>query len=426
MPVIELKYGKTRIPFETNENQFEILGSEDQAAPLTDAEIGAALDNPLGSKPLEEIVNEGESVLLVVPDATRQTASASIVNLLVRRLIANGTQPFNLRIIFATGIHRKVTEEEKRELLTPFIFQRIKTLDHSAKDLMQLAGLGSKQFIDFGELNGAPVELNRALVEHDHVIIVGGITFHYFAGFTGGRKLICPGLASAATISATHRLAFDCETKSRRAGVGAGMLDGNAVHEAFVEAAARINPAFSINAIVNDKGEATAIFCGDWKGAHRAGCEFYAARHSIEIAEKRDLVIVSCGGAPFDLNMIQAQKAIEMAALACNDGGRIIFLAECADGLGRDDFLDWFEAENSAALAENLCRNYQVNGQTAWSLLRKAERFDIQIVTTLTEDVTRRMRLHKLDLSAAPRASIAGREQGYIIPFGAKYLIRQK
>jgi nickel-dependent lactate racemase len=176
MPQIELKYGKTQIPFEYDADQFEILGAEKRAAPLTDAEIGAKFDDPVASKPLEEIVDEGESVLIVVPDATRRTASASVVNLLVRRLIANGTMPFNIRIIFATGIHRKVTTEEKRELLTPFIFQRLKTLDHTAKDLMQLAGFPSKQFETFGENNVVPLELNRALAEHDHVIIDGGVT----------------------------------------------------------------------------------------------------------------------------------------------------------------------------------------------------------------------------------------------------------
>lgn len=425
MPIVELRYGKTQIPFEYDENQFEILGSEKNRAPLTDAEVGARLDTPVDSKPLEEIINEGESVLIVVPDATRQTACGQVVNLLVRRLIANGTLPFNISIIFATGIHRKVTTDEKRELLTPFIFQRIKTIDHNAKDLMQIAGLDSKQFVRFGEINDTPIELNKALTEHDHVIIIGGITFHYFAGFTGGRKLICPGLASAQTISATHRLAFDCETKTRRAGVGTGILDGNAVHEAFMEVAAKINPSFSINTIVNDKGAAVELFCGDWIGAHRKACEFYSASHAIEIAEKRDLVIVSCGGAPHDLNMIQAHKALETASHACNDGGTIIFLAECSDGLGRNDFLNWFEAADAVQLAENLCAHYQVNGQTAWSLLRKAERFRIPIITSLPENETRRMRLQKADSPDEILAGTREKQKGYIIPFGAKYLIKQ-
>ncbi len=426
MPTIDLRYGKTRIPFQYDENQFEILGSEEQSAPLADAEIGARFDAPVGSKPLEEIVGEGESVLIVVPDATRQTACGQVVNLLVRRLIAGGTMPFNIRIIFATGIHRKVTTEEKRELLTPFIFQRLRTLDHSAKDLMQIAGLDSKQFVNFGEINGAPIELNRTLVEHDHVIIVGGVSFHYFAGFTGGRKLICPGLASAQTIAATHRLAFDCDQKTRRAGVGTAILDGNAVHEAFIEVTKNINPSFSVSAITNERGEATGIFAGDWIAAHRAACDFYAAKHTIKLAEKRDLVIVSCGGAPHDLNMIQAHKALETASQACTDGGTILFLAECADGLGRNDFLNWFEAENSAALAENLCAAYQVNGQTAWSLLRKAESFSIRILTSLSENETRPMRLHKARSLEESLVGLGSEKKGYILPFGAKFLIKTR
>jgi nickel-dependent lactate racemase len=424
MPNIQLKYGKSQISFDYDEARFQMLGREEQVAPLSDVEIGNKFDNPIYSKPLEEIVSHGETVLIVVPDATRQTASGQIVNLLVRRLIANGTMPFEIKIIFATGIHRKVSNAEKRELLTPFIFQRINALNHNSRDLMLAAGLESKHFVSFGAEDEIPIELNRALIEHDHVIIVGGITFHYFAGFSGGRKLICPGLASERTIAATHRLAFDCERKTRREGVETGRLDGNPVHEAFMKVVSKLPPAFSINTIVNDRGELVDLFCGDWIRAHREACESYASRHTIEIAEKRDLVIVSCGGAPLDTNMIQAHKALEMASLACKDGGTIIFLAECADGLGRTDFLDWFEAENSDALAENLCANYQVNGQTAWSLLRKAERFDVKIITSLPEAETRKMRLENFASLSKIQLIAGGNNSGYIIPYGAKFLIK--
>lgn len=424
MSTINLKYGKSQILFDKDETRFQALGNTKEEPALSDVEIGAKFDNPIDSKPVEEIINQGETVLIVVPDATRQIACGQIINLLVRRLIANGTMPFEINIIFATGIHRQVTEAEKREILTPFIVQRIKTLDHKAKDLMQIAGLGSKQFINFGETGGIPIELNRVLKEYDHTIIVGGISFHYFAGFTGGRKLICPGLASARTISSTHALAFDCKTKARRTGVGMGILKGNAVHEAFMEAARKVNPTFSINTIVNERGEATEVFCGDWIRAHEKACEFYAAQNTLEISEKRDLVIVSCGGSPFDLNMIQAHKSLETASHACSDGGTIILLAECADGLGRRDFLNWFEAETSEKLAENLCKSYQVNGQTAWSLLRKAERFDIKIITLLPENETRKMRLQKINSLDEILSASRKTDKGYIIPFGAKFLIK--
>jgi lactate racemase len=418
MPQIELKYGNSAVFFNYDESRLEVLGTEKINLPLTDVEIGEKLDNPIASKTLEEIVQPGESVLIVVPDATRQTASGQIVNLIVRRLIANGTMPFDIRIIFATGIHRRVTEAEKQTILTPFIAQRIKTLDHNARDLAQIVRLGETS-------GGIPIELNRALTEHDRVIIVGGITFHYFAGFTGGRKLICPGLASTRTVSETHRLAFDCETKSRRSNVDLGLLKGNAVHEAFIEVVEKLPPHFAVNTIVNDTGEAVNLFCGGWQAAHEKACEFYAARHTVEIAEKRDTVIVSCGGFPHDINMIQAHKALEAASRTCTDGGTIILLAECADGLGRKDFLEWFAAENSQNLAEKLCESYQVNGQTAWNLLRKAERFNIQIVTSLLENETRPMRMHKArDLNEA-WAKIDSAKPGYVLPFGAKVLIKE-
>ncbi len=417
MPTINLAYGKSAINFTFDANQFEVLGQAEVKSALTDVEIGERLDSPIQSKQLEEIVQPGESVLIVVPDATRQTASASVVNLIVRRLIANGTMPFDIRVIFATGIHRRVTDAEKQTILTPFIAQRIKTLDHNARDLAQIVRLGETA-------DGIPIELNRALLEHDRVIIVGGVSFHYFAGFTGGRKLICPGLASSRTISETHRLAFDRETKSRREAVGAGLLNENAVHEAFTEVVEKIPPHFAVNTIVNDKGEAVDLFGGDWRAAHEKACEFYAARHTINIAEKRELVIVGCGGFPHDTNMIQAHKALETASQACADGGTIIFLAECADGLGKRDFLDWFAAESSERLAEKLCENYQVNGQTAWSLLRKAERFNVQIVTSLPESEMRLMRMSKRGDFNSALSGVVENAKGYILPFGAKFLIK--
>ena len=418
MPEIQLRYGQSQLSFNYNENQFEVLGSEiKDAPPLSDVEVGERLDAPIDSETLEEIVKPDETVLIVVPDATRAVAAGQIVNLIVRRLIANGTAAHGIRIIFATGIHRRVTEAERREILTPFIAQRIKILDHNAKDLVALRRLGETR-------RGIPIELNRALLEHDHIVLVGGVTFHYFAGFTGGRKMVCPGLGSSRTIGETHKLAFDCDRKTRRGGVGLARLSGNAVHEEFMEIVEKINPDFAINSIVNDRGEATEIYAGNWKTAHLAACDSYLEKHTIKIAEKREAVIVSCGGAPFDLNMIQAHKALEMASHACAEGGTIILLAECSDGLGRSDFLDWFEAENSARLAEILCQKYQVNGQTAWSLLSKAERYNVKIVTSLSENETRKLRLHKLRDFEEALSKIDMNAKGYILPFGGKFLIK--
>ncbi len=417
MAIIELKYGRESIPFEFSADRFEVLGKTANLPPLSDAEIGRKLDAPIDSPPLDELIEPGNSVLIVVPDATRRTAAGQIVNLLVRRLIAAGTAAFDIRIIFATGIHRRVTSEERDVILTPFINQRIKTLDHDPRDLARIVRLGETS-------GGIPVELDRALLEHDHVIVAGGISFHYFAGFTGGRKLICPGLASSRTVAGTHKLAFDCENLKRRSGVDTGCLDGNAVHEAFVEAGGKIKPPFAISTIVNETGEAVDLYCGHWLTSHRAACDTYARDYTVDIVERRDLVIASCGGFPHDINMIQAHKALDAASRACNDGGTIVLLAECPDGMGRLDFLNWFNVDDSRVLAAKLCEKYQVNGQTAWSLLEKAQRFRVEIIASIDEADAIKMRLQKVEASrlsyhAGPEGPV-----GYLMPEGAKTAVR--
>jgi nickel-dependent lactate racemase len=420
MTELQLGYGKGSVPFCFDNAGYQVLsGNSNDAPPLTDAQIGEALSATIGSPSLEDLFSAGDSVLIVVSDATRATASAQILNLLVRRIIQSGVTPADLAIIFATGIHRPVTPEEKIELLTPFIAQRVKTIDHNARDRSQMIMLGKTE-------RGTSVEINRALKDFSHVIITGAIGFHYFAGFTGGRKAICPGLASASTIEATHMLALDFERGGRRAGVGTALLDGNAVHEECERVAALIKPRLGINTVVDERGRATNIYAGDWREAHREGCSDYLADHSVQIEEKRELVIVSCGGSPYDINLIQAHKAIDMAAHACVDGGTIVMLAECRDGLGYPGFLKWFDEKNSNALEYRLRSNYEVNGQTAWSLLTKAERYRVHLVSSLAKDDVVRMRMLPAgSLSDALRD--AGRnERGYIMPHGARFLPQLK
>ncbi len=416
MPTIQLGYGRGGINFDYDATRFDVLAANEAPShPLSDVEIGAALDVPIDSPPLDGLITPGDSVLIVASDATRATGSAQVINLLVRRLIQNGTAPGDIAIIFATGIHRAVRPDEKAELLTPFIAQRIRTIDHDAYDASQLTQLGVMD-------DGTPIEVNRALKEFAKVILTGAVGFHYFAGFTGGRKSICPGLAGSETVKATHMLALDFERGGRRSGIGSGLLNGNAVSEACEHVAALIDPAFSINAIVDERGRSEKIFAGHWRSAHARGCADYIAGHSLLIQERRDLVIVSCGGSPYDINMIQAHKALDMAAAACRDGGAIIFLAECRDGLGRADFLKWFESVDASALESRLRTAYEVNGQTAWALLTKSERFSVHLVTKLPDEEVRRMRMIPARSLEEALATVSPDARGYILPRGAALL----
>ena len=412
---MQLGYGRGFL--EVDDERFSVLRAPaSSASPLSDLEVGAAFDAPIGSPPLDEIAGADDSVLIVVSDATRATASAQVVNLLVRRLVQAGVSPSRMAVIFATGIHRPVSEKERIELLTPFIGQRLRILQHDAYDRSRLTMLGTTT-------SGVTVEVNSALKEFSRVIVIGGVTFHYFAGFTGGRKSICPGLASAETIEATHMLALDFERGGRKAGVAAGRLDGNAVHEECERVAALVAPAFGINTIVNEDKRAVKMFCGDWRLAHRAACDHYLEQFSVEIPAKRDVVVVSCGGFPHDINLIQAHKALDMAALACNEGGTIILLAECADGLGRPDFLKWFDASDSRALEARLVNGYEVNGQTAWALLAKAERYRVCLISELPPEQVEKMRMVPVRSIAEAMEQTTG-GTGFILPRGAAVLPR--
>src|SRR5689334_21080269 len=169
MPIIQMSYGQTSIEFDYDPARFDLIAPQaNDWHPLSDSEINAALDAPIDSPPLEDLINAGYTVLIVASDATRATGSAQIINLLVRRLIQNGTAPGDIAIIFATGIHRAVRPEEKTQLLTSFIAQRIRTIDHDANDSAQLIQIGMMEC-------GTPIEVNRALKEYSKVIITGAV-----------------------------------------------------------------------------------------------------------------------------------------------------------------------------------------------------------------------------------------------------------
>ncbi len=416
---IELPYGRNAIKYSWETDRFAVVSDASASeTPLTDFDVGAALDAPIVSPPLDEIVETSDSVLIVVSDATRPTASGQIVNVLARRLVQIGVSPQQMAVIFATGIHRPVTEQEQRELLSPFIVQRLQVLQHNAYDPAKLVSFGTTE-------SGLQIELSRALREYSRIIITGGINFHYFAGFTGGRKSICPGLASAKTIEASHMHALDFETGGRKQGVGTGLLDGNAVHEECERAASLVSPAFGINTIIDPRKRAVKLFCGDWRLAHRAACDYYLEHNSVSIGAKRDVVIVSCGGFPYDINLIQAHKALDMASYACRDGGTIVLLAECSDGLGRPDFLKWFEAADSRALAARLRGEYEVNGQTAWALLSKAERYRVCLISQLPESDVKQMRMTPVrSITEALDRTGGDAGNGFIMPRGAAVLPR--
>lgn len=418
--VVQLAYGRGSIPFRFDPDRFDLLEPE-VAAPaarpvLDDQTLLAALESPIDSAPLSELIQARDRVLIVVPDATRVSGSARVTTLLHSRLTALGVPDDRIRILIGAGTHRAPRTAEIAEIVGAENVDRFTIEAHDAFDDRELVAVGRTP-------RGTPVELNRRLIEADRVILIGAIGFHYFAGFSGGRKGILPACASDRSIQANHLLGFDRATLRKAPGVETARLDGNPVSEDMEDAARLLPPTYLLNTVLDDQGRIAALYAGEWYGAHRRGCSDYLAAHSVVVREQRPLVIASVGGAPRDLNLIQSHKALEHARVVLRDGGDLILLAECADGLGRDDFLDWFVPGGSEATAAKLVDNYRINGQTAWGIRWKAERYRVHLVSTLPEEWVRRTgMLPAADLTEALRS--CGEGCGYILPHGLGTLPR--
>lgn len=414
---VTLRYGAQQSRLRYDPERLTVLAPEGSAVPpLSDDALHAPLDSPTNAPPLEELVTGEDRVVIVVPDATRVAGTERVAPLLVERLNRCGLSDRQISFLVGGGIHRAPTAAEVRAILGPDLPGRVAVHPHNSDDESSLASLGQTR-------RGTPVVLNRRLLEADHVIVVGAISFHYIAGFSGGRKAILPGCAAARSIRANHLLSFDLETLNQREGIASGRLEGNVVHEDMEEAVGMLNPSFLVNTTLNAGNEIAALYAGHWRVAHRRGCHEYAASHTVEVTERRPLVIVSAGGAPRDVNLIQSHKAMEHASGLLAEGGTLIALAECAHGLGRDDFLDWFVPGGSRATVSRLVENYQINGQTAWGLRRKAERFRVLLVSSLDASVVRRMGLEPHETLDSALAAVE-QVPGYVVPSGLTTLPR--
>lgn len=316
----------------------------------------------------------GEKVLIVTSDITRYTGSEIYLPLLVDRLNSQGIQDGDIEILIALGIHRKQTAHEHEKILGP-LSGRIRVHDHDCDDPSGLVSIGRTT-------NGIDVRINRRAVEADRLILTGVIGFHYFAGFGGGRKSVLPGIAGRQSCMDSHFAVLNPgKGNGKNRDAVTGNLENNPVHQAMSEACALAGPAFILNTVLAPDKRIIAAFAGQWRDAHREGCRYYREHFAYPLQYKADLVIVSCGGHPKDINLIQAHKSMEYAAQALKEGGVMILLAECRDGFGNSTFFSWFRYKDLDLFEEALREKYEINGQTAYSLLQKAQRFRVVLVS---------------------------------------------
>jgi len=382
---MELKYGETSFPCTVPErNLLDVIQANPKVADRSPEEIvSAALD---GCAERISAIRPTGKVVIVTSDITRYTGSEIYLPLLVERLNSAGIADDSITIVIALGIHRKQSEAEHRKIAGS-LYGRVRVVDHECDDPGKLVTVGVTT-------SGIEVAINRTVAEADHLILTGTIGFHYFAGFGGGRKSLLPGVASRAACMASHfNVLNPGEGSGKNSFATTGNLDNNPVHAAMEEACAMVNPDFILNTVLSPRKRIIAAFAGDWRAAHRDGCSFYADNFAFPLQERADLVVVSCGGFPKDINVIQSHKSMEYAGQALKEGGVMILLAECRDGYGNATFFDWFRFRDLASFEARLRSHYEINGQTAYSLLQKALRFRIILVSSLPPEEVLTMRM---------------------------------
>jgi lactate racemase len=380
----DLPYGKGQL-------QVSVAGDRlvPRAAHLISDEARAvieALENPIGTAPLRDIVRPGERVAIVVNDITRLTRTDLMLPPIIDVLNAAGIPDRDIFIVFALGIHRRQTDEERKLIAGKEIYARIRCFDHIATDDASLVEIGTTSF-------GNRVEINREVWEADRIILTGEIIYHLIAGYSGGRKSLVPGVAGLRTTTFNHRMIFDPDCRS-------GKLDGNPAHEDLLEGCRMADPDFMVNVVLSPDGRLIRVVAGHYDLAHREGCRTVDRMLRVEVEAPYDLIVASAGGFPLDIDLRQAHKGLENACQALRPGGSILFYAECPCGAGIQSFEDYVRRySDDFEMRDALSREFVVGGHKAYWVARLGRLYNVHLVSGLDPDFVQRC--HFTPVSAA-------------------------
>ena len=341
---------------------FEPLPAE--AAGDEGALVGRALERPIGTPRLRELARPGQRVVIVTSDMTRPCPSDRLLPPVLEELGAAGIPDRDITIVIALGLHRPMTPSELEAAVGTDVYRRVRVINHDPTNTVPL-GVTSR---------GTPVEIFRPVVEATLRICLGNLEFHYFVGYSGGAKAILPGCASAATVTANHAMMVRPEAAT-------GRLEGNPVRADIEEAAAMVGVDFILNVLVDGEHRITGAVAGDVTAAHRAGCAWVAERGMVRVPAPADIVVAGAGGHPKDVNLYQAQKALDNAPYALREGGIIILVAECPEGCGNRTFQAWMtEGHSPAEILERIQARFVLGGHKAAAIARVAQSARIFLV----------------------------------------------
>ncbi|ODA40807.1 nickel-dependent lactate racemase [Desulfosporosinus sp. BG] len=419
MTRFELAYGKEMLAFElpASVKVQEIKAKASQPIPDIEQAIRQAVAHPLGTAPLAKVVKAGDQVVIVVSDVTRLWIRTDVLlPVLLDVLNEAGVPDKDISIVTATGDHRVQTLEEHTAICGTKVLARVPIYDHECK---------ADDLVDLGKSSqGTPILVNRRVWEADKVILTGGIAYHLLAGFGGGRKSIAPGVCGYEMIQKNHALALkDAGPSGINPNIETGKMDGNPVAEDMLEIALRVGVDFILNVVVNEKKEFVYIAAGELEQAHLAGCRVTEEIFGIEIDEKAELAIVSSGGYPKDIQLYQAIKALDNSTYAVREGGVIILVSECSDGIGSRPFEEFFKHGEVENMNAQLHANFTMPGFVSLRTASICRKTPVILISSLPEDVVKRVKMipaHSADEALQLAAQILGHQPDsvYLMPHG--------
>jgi nickel-dependent lactate racemase len=355
----------------------DLLGVFEPEQPASEVDERAltdqALSAPIGAPPLRDLARPGQSVAVVISDLTRPCPSDRLLPAILDELATAGVRDHDVTVVAALGTHRPMTPDELKEAAGELAYERVRVINHDPGDTVRLGTTSA----------GTPVELFRPVVEADLRVCLGNLEFHYFAGYSGGAKAILPGCASRATVQANHAMMVRPEAVAAR-------LDDNPIRADIEAGVYLLGVDFILNVLVDGQKRIVGAVAGDVTAAHRVGCDLVARQHAVRIPQLADIVLVSAGGYPKDVNLYQAQKAIDNAKYAARDGGIIILVAECREGLGHHTFEAWMrEACSPDDLLERIQREFVIGGHKAAAIAGLLKRCRVFMVSSLPDEAVR-------------------------------------
>lgn len=373
-----LAYGNSRVELKLPPGvRYDVLSSS-PVEPLADPirEIRRALAEPIGADPLKSILKPGETICIIVNDTTRISRSDIFLPPLLETIMDAGIRREDVSILFANGSHRLLEVDEMADLVGDRVAADIALYNHDCDDEDNLVYLGNTS-------RGTPLYINRLAVEADWRILTGSVLHHYFAGFGGGRKALVPGVAGRATIEKNHSLLLEDNAET-------GRLDGNPLHEDLLEGANKLENNFLINTVLNEDKELLGVFAGDMVEAHLEACELVKKANGVTLERLADVVIASCGGHPKDINLYQAHKSLDNGISALKQGGRMVLLARCPEGIGSEKFEQWIDkCAEPEKLEASLRQNFVLGGHKAFTVSRLLRNKEVYLISDLDPEKVR-------------------------------------